>query len=263
MQHRDVREAIVVARADQTESKRLVAYLTANAKSAPTISELRSFLKARLADYMVPASFVMLEKFPLTPNGKVDRRALPAPDQIRPELEEAFVPPRNPVEQHLAEIWCRVLGLERVGVHDSFFDLGGDSILSIQIVSRANQAGLILSARQIFEHQTIAELAMAAGTAPAVQAAQGPVRGTSPLTAIQQRFVEHAFVDQHHFNQSVLLESSASLNAEWLKRAVDAVLAQHDALRLRFVKHDGPLAARGHHRRLSDHILSDGLVCPR
>ena len=237
VQHRDVREAIVVARADQTESKRLVAYLTADAKSAPTISELRNFLKARLSDYMVPASFVILERFPLTPNGKVDRRALPAPDLSRPELEEAFASPRTPTEQRLADIWCRVLGLERVGVHDSFFDLGGDSILSIQIVSRASQAGLQLSAKQLFENQTIAELALVVGTAPTIQADQGLVTGAAPLTAIQQWFFAQQFADPHHFNQSILLEARTALNAEWLQRAVGVLLAHHDALRLQFV-HD-------------------------
>src|SRR4030095_10664856 len=112
--------------------------------------------------------FVLLEALPLTPNGKVDRRMLPAPDGSRPELREAFEAPRTPVEQVLAQIWAAVLRLERVGVHDNFFGLGGDSILSIQAVARAHRAGLHLTPKQLFQYQTIAELAAMATPASAI-----------------------------------------------------------------------------------------------
>ena len=237
--HPGIRDAHVLAREDQPGAKRLVAYLTRTDEASPTVTELRDHLRDRLPAYMIPAAFLLLDSLPLLPNGKVDRRALPVPDQSRPELEEAFVPPRNPIEQRLAEIWCQVLGLERVGVRDNFFELGGDSILSIQIVSRANQAGLLLSARQLFEQQTIAELAAVVGASPAVHAVQGPVRGTAPLTAIQQWFFAQQFVDPHHFNQSVLLETREVLNGDWIQRAVESLLAHHDALRLHFVQDDG------------------------
>jgi len=236
-QHPGVRDAVVVAREDTPGLRRLVAYTVAQAEP-PGAANLRSHLKTSLPDYMVPTAFVALSALPRTPNGKVDRRALPAPDKTGPELEQAFVPPRNPVEQRLADIWCAVLGLPRVGVHDGFFELGGDSILSIQIVSRANRAGLHLTVRQIFEHQTIAELALVAGTSQAVQAQQGLVTGVAPVTAIQQWFFDQQFADPHHFNQSILLETHEALNPQWLERAVHALLRQHDALRLRFVKQD-------------------------
>ncbi|HET9359968.1 MAG TPA: amino acid adenylation domain-containing protein [Vicinamibacterales bacterium] len=236
--HSAVRDGIVLAREDQAGVKRLVAYLTAEGPP-PTVTELREHLRDRLPGYMIPAAFVVLDALPLLPNGKIDRRALPAPEQTRPELEEAFVPARTPIEQRLAGIWCRVLGLERVGVHDNFFELGGDSILSIQIVSRANQDGLRLSAKQVFEHQTIAELAAVAGTAPAVQAEQGRVTGGAPVTAIQQWFFDQQFAEPHHFNQAVLLDINEALDPDILRTAVDALLEQHDALRLRFVERDG------------------------
>jgi amino acid adenylation domain-containing protein/non-ribosomal peptide synthase protein (TIGR01720 family) len=235
--HTAVRDAIVLAREDQPGARRLVAYLTASGQ--PTVTELRDHLKSRLPGYMIPAAFVTLEALPRLPNGKIDRRALPAPDQTRPDLQDAFVAPRNPVERQLAEIWSQALGLQHVGVHDNFFQLGGDSILSIQIVSRANQQGLRLNARQLFEHQTIAQLATVTDIAPSVKADQSLVTGSAPLTAIQQWFFDQQFADPHHFNQAVLLETKEALDAAALQRAVDALLERHDALRLRFVEEDG------------------------
>jgi amino acid adenylation domain-containing protein/non-ribosomal peptide synthase protein (TIGR01720 family) len=234
-----VRDAVVLTNDDPARGKRLVAYVASDSRTRPSDVELRSHLQKHLPAHMVPAVFVMLDALPLTPNGKVDRRVLPAPEQARPELEEGFVPARNRVEQILVSIWCQVLGMEQIGVRDRFFELGGDSILSIQVVSRAKRAGLHLTARQIFEHQTVAELAAVAGTAPAIEADQGLVTGAAPLTAIQQWFFEQAFVDSHHFNQSVLLETRSALDPEWLRSAVDALLVHHDALRFRFARHDG------------------------
>jgi acyl carrier protein len=157
-----VRESIVLVREDQPGEKRLVGYVVLHQKQGLTIDELRSFLKQKLPDYMVPSAFVMLEALPLTPNGKVDRRSLPAPDQTRPELWEAFVAPRTPAEELLAGIWAEVLKLERVGVYDNFFDLGGHSLLAIQVVSRLRVAFQVeLPLRSLFEAPTIAGLAVA------------------------------------------------------------------------------------------------------
>ena len=140
--------------------KRLVAYVVANQNVVPSTSELRRFLKSKLPDYMLPSAFVFLDTLPLTPNGKFDRRALPAPDQIRPELDESFTAPHTPVEKTLAKIWAEVLKLEKVGVHDIFFDLGGHSLLATQVISRAREAfHLELSLRSLFESPTVAGLA--------------------------------------------------------------------------------------------------------
>jgi natural product biosynthesis luciferase-like monooxygenase protein/amino acid adenylation domain-containing protein len=157
--HPAVRQNVVIAMDGSAGDKRLVAYVVANEQPGPTIGELRSFLRDRLPYYMAPAAFVFIEALPLTSNGKLDRRALPAPGTVRPELDEAFVAPETPEEKALAEIWARVLGLERVGIDDNFFALGGDSIRSIQVLSGAQQSGLNFSLQQLFQHQTIRELA--------------------------------------------------------------------------------------------------------
>jgi non-ribosomal peptide synthase protein (TIGR01720 family) len=196
---------------------------------------LHHFLKQQLPEYMVPSVLVLLEALPLTPNGKIDRRALPAPDMARPEWSGALVSPRTPVEEQLAGIWADVLGLPQVGIHDNFFEVGGDSILSIQIIARANQAGLKLTPKQLFQHQTIAELAEVAGTGEANQAEQGLVTGEVLLTPIQRWFFEQELPQPHHWNQAMLLEVPPTLDMALLSQLVQQLLIHHDALRLRFV----------------------------
>ena len=137
--HPGIRDAVVVAREDVPGDKRLVAYLTANNGEAPKVSELRGLLRAKLPDYMVPAAFVTLARVPLTPNGKVDRKALPPPEQKSLENDESYVGPRTPTERLLTGIWSEVLGLKRVGVHDNFFELGGHSLLAVQLQSRVQK----------------------------------------------------------------------------------------------------------------------------
>ncbi len=160
-QHPAVREAVVLVREDVPNQKQLVAYIVPASGQEPTTNELRNFLKGKLPDYMVPSAFVMRHAFPLTPHGKVDRGALPAPDQSHPERTEIFVAPRNSVEEVLAEIWAEVLGLEQVGVHDDFFELGGHSLLATQAISRIREAFQIeLPLRSLFEAPTIANLAI-------------------------------------------------------------------------------------------------------
>ncbi|HKH43059.1 MAG TPA: amino acid adenylation domain-containing protein, partial [Thermoanaerobaculia bacterium] len=221
-----VREAVVAVR-----ENRLAAYVLGDVPA----DLLRQGLRERLPAYMVPATWVALPALPRTSSGKVDRAALPAPDLPRPEREPTA--PRTPEEEILASLWAEVLRLPRVGVHDNFFELGGDSILSLQIVSRARQAGLHLTPRQLFEYQTVAELAShaaAADSAGALRSAQGPVTGEVPLTPIQRWFLAQDFADLHHFNQALRLEPAEPLDPATLERALAAVVAHHDALRLRF-----------------------------
>ncbi|HEY4033886.1 MAG TPA: AMP-binding protein, partial [Ktedonobacteraceae bacterium] len=159
-QHPMVREAVVVIRETEVNAKQLVAYLVFQQGETPSQTALRSFVQQRLPEYMVPAIFVSLEILPLTPNGKRDRRALPIPNQIRSELNVAYVAPQTPVEEMLADIWIQVLGVKAVGIHDNFFTLGGHSLLATQVVSRIQttfQMGLSL--RQFFESPTIGDLA--------------------------------------------------------------------------------------------------------
>ena len=138
-QHPLVGETVVLAREDIPGDKRLVGYVAVDPYHPPTVSQLRRHLAARLPDYMVPSTFVLLDKLPLTPNGKVDRRALSAPAPSRPELEQAYVAPRTPLEQLLAHLWCEVLHLDGVGIHDNFFDLGGDSIKGAAFINKLQQ----------------------------------------------------------------------------------------------------------------------------
>jgi non-ribosomal peptide synthase protein (TIGR01720 family) len=187
---------------------------------------------------MIPAAFVMLEALPLTANGKVDRRALPAPEQSRGELE--YEAPRNEVEAQLAQIWSEVLKVERVGINDNFFELGGDSILSIQIVARGGQAGLQLTPRQLFQHQTIAALSSEVKTAHGESAAeQGTVSGAVALTPIQHWFFEQEMAQREHYNQAVLLRVPRETKAAVLQAVVEQLVAHHDALRLRFEFENG------------------------
>jgi acyl carrier protein len=134
--------------------------MVATAGSNPSASDLRSFLQNKLPDYMVPSAFVFLDSLPLSPSGKLDRKALPAPDHSRPELDDAFVAPRNPVEAILANIWAEVLNVEKVGIRDNFFNLGGHSLLATQVISRTRNAFSIeVPLHQMFDAPTIAEMA--------------------------------------------------------------------------------------------------------
>ena len=156
--HANVREAVVVARQDSPGEKRLVGYVVID--GAVEVSALRSFLKEKLPEYMVPSAFVFLESLPLTANGKVDPRALPAPSPGRPELEPTFMAPRTSTEEVLAKTWVEVLKLEKVGIHDNFFELGGHSLLATRMISRLRTVfGLDLPLRSLFERPTIASLA--------------------------------------------------------------------------------------------------------
>jgi amino acid adenylation domain-containing protein len=160
VEHEAVRETVVVAREDVPGERGLVAYVVTQPETAPGVTELRDHLRRSLPEYMQPAAFVMVDKLPLTPNGKIDRRALPAPDGTRPELGEVFVAPRTPAEERLAAIWAEVLRLERVGVHDNFFNLGGNSLLGTQITARVRDRFRVeLTLRSLFEAPTLAGLA--------------------------------------------------------------------------------------------------------
>ncbi|HEY9829956.1 MAG TPA: amino acid adenylation domain-containing protein [Stenomitos sp.] len=159
-QHPHVRETVVIAREDVPGDKRLVAYVVLARKDTSVLSDVRQFLKQKLPTYMMPAAFVMLEALPLTPNRKVDRKALPVPNQIRPDIEEPFVAPRTAIEQQLADIWQQVLGLEKVGIYDNFLDLGGHSLLATQIISRIREAFRIeVPLDSLLEEPTIAKQA--------------------------------------------------------------------------------------------------------
>ncbi|HHF0034150.1 TPA: non-ribosomal peptide synthase/polyketide synthase [Pseudomonas aeruginosa] len=232
LEHPWVREAAVLA----VDGRQLVGYVVLESESGDWREVLAAHLATSLPEYMVPAQWLALERMPLSPNGKLDRKALPAPEVS--VAQAGYSAPRNAVERTLAEIWQDLLGVERVGLDDNFFSLGGDSIVSIQVVSRARQAGLQLSPRDLFQHQNIRSLALAA-KAGAATTEQGPASGEVALAPVQRWFFERAIPNRQHWNQSLLLQARQPLDGDRLGRALERLQAQHDALRLRFREERG------------------------
>ncbi|MFV9652959.1 non-ribosomal peptide synthase/polyketide synthase [Pseudomonas citrulli] len=226
MQHPAVREAVVLVHG----GKQLVAYLVLEGE---TPTDLKAWLLGSLPEYMVPTHMVPLAKLPVTANGKLDRKALPLPDATP---QQAYIAPQDDLQKALAAIWSDVLGVEQVGLDDNFFELGGDSIISIQVVSRARQAGIRLSPRDLFQYQSVRSLALVAGFEHTAVIDQGPARGEVILTPVQQGFFAQAIPARHHWNQSLLLTPRERLEPARLEAALTQVINHHDALRLRFVQ---------------------------
>jgi amino acid adenylation domain-containing protein/non-ribosomal peptide synthase protein (TIGR01720 family) len=233
-----VANAVVLLREDATGAKRLLAFVV-TANSDVSVTDLRRLLERKLPDFMMPSTIVLRETLPLTPNGKVDRAALALAGNEAAVAERAFVEPRTPAERSLAEIWRNVLDLKRVGIHDNFFELGGDSIVSIQVIARAREAGLYLTLRQLFQNQTVAQLAAVVGSEPGPRSDQGLLSGNVPLLPIQRWFFEQEPVDAHRFNMASLVETPAGLDSSLLARVTRHLMTHHDALRLRFTQKGG------------------------
>jgi len=233
-QHPQVRETVVVINDDNFNKKYLVAYVVPQEENINSLDVFRDFLQQKLPEYMVPSHFIQLKALPLTANGKIDRKNLPAPNTIKPELEKTFVSPRTPVEITLAQIWSELLGIDKIGINDNFFQLGGDSIISIQAIAKANQHGLRLTPKQIFEHQTIAKLAAVAEINNTFTSEQGLVTGKVPLTPIQKSFFAQDLPEPHHWNQSILLELRRAINPKQLQETIAHLLQHHDILRSQF-----------------------------
>jgi amino acid adenylation domain-containing protein len=263
--HPAVREAVVMAREDKPGDpsaslltdpstslrieKRLVAYVVAEREPLPTTTDLRNFLKEKLPEYMVPAVFVLLDALPLMPNGKIDRRALPSPDRSRPELDKVFVAPRTPTEESLVEIWVQLLNIERVGVHDNFFDLGGHSLLATQLVSRMREAFQVeIPLRRLFEAPTVA------GLAESIEAARQagqlllappilpvPRNGDLALSFAQQRlwFFDQLEPGLSAYNIPAAVRFQGPLNLAALERSLNEIVKRHESLRTTFGKVDG------------------------
>ncbi len=226
-----VAQSVVVAHHD-TQGARLVGYVVGEAGADPGVQALRAALARDLPEYMVPQLIVVLDAMPLSPNGKIDRKALPEP---RFAASAEFEAPRGENETLLAGIWREVLGAAEIGRNDNFFELGGDSILSLQIVARARKAGMHITARQLFEHQTIAGLAeVVQSLAERAPHALQRAAGAQALLPIQARFFQSEVPRRHHWNQAVLLHADTALDAASLRQALDAALATHDAMRLRY-----------------------------
>ena len=247
--HPDVREAVVLARENQAGEKRLVAYLTTDRKTPLSTKELRDSLKNQLPEYMLPTAFVTLESFPLTPNRKVDRRALPEPEAMTNDLEETYVAPSTPQEEILVDIWSQLLGIARVGVHDNFFEQGGHSLLATQLVSRVREAFKVdVPVRTLFENPTVAGLAAAitatgrGGTKISLPPiARGSRTGAMPLSYAQQRLwlLDRMEPGNPNYNYPAGLRLSGRLNVQALNQSVNEIICRHDVLRATFSDHDG------------------------
>ena len=235
----DLHEAIVIPRRTSVGTVELLGYFT----SAEGIDSraVREHLRQALPAYMVPGHLIQLARMPLTPNGKVDKRLLPQPENIdAPERQVADLP-RGEVEAAIARTWADVLDRPSIGRLDNYFDLGGDSIRAIQIASRLRQAGWSLRVRDLFLHPTIADLAVivtpdanAAGT-PRIAVGRDDGYGDTPLAPVQAWFFAHHGGERHHFNQSVLLRSPGRIEAEALRRAIEAIWNRHEMFHARYV----------------------------
>jgi tyrocidine synthetase-3 len=225
-----LKEAVVVAKDDHGGSKYLIAYVTADSEVEQ--AAIREELSQLLPDYMLPSFIVQLDRLPVTPNGKVDRRALPDPDRTGGGAD-AYQAPDGEREQILAEIWQEVLGAHRIGTKDHFFQLGGDSIKAIQAAARLNKYGLRFEVRDLFRYPTIAELSQRLMLTDRV-ISQAAIEGEVPLTPIQHWFFENSFTDQHYWNQAELIYRPEGFDADMLHQVFLRLTQHHDALRLRF-----------------------------
>src|SRR5262249_52044248 len=239
-----VDECIVTAREDEPGDKRLVAYLTEKVESTISIADLRTSLKRKLPEYMVPSAFVILKAMPLTPNGKIDRRALPAPERSRSQLDSDFTAARTPIEEMTAGIWAELLGVEQVGVHDNFFELGGHSLLATQVISRLRDAFQIeLPLRTLFVSPTVAETAqkiashLEQGTSLETSEIEPISRdGELPLSFAQQRlwFLDQLETGSSSYNMPAAVRLKGVLKADALEQSFREIVRRHEVLRTTF-----------------------------
>ncbi|QFY82157.1 amino acid adenylation domain-containing protein [Bacillus subtilis] len=227
-----VKEAAVLARTAQTGSTELFGYISV--KAGTNAEQVRSLLARSLPNYMIPAYIIEMETLPLTSNGKLNRKALPEPNFTS---KQTYAPPRNDLEDQLVLIWQEVLGIQRIGIEDSFFELGGDSIKALQVSARLGRYGLSLQVSDLFRHPKIKDLSPFIRKSERI-IEQGPVQGDVPWTPVQQWFFSQDIEERHHFNQSVMLFHSGRLSENALRPALKKLAEHHDALRMVY-RNDG------------------------
>ncbi|WP_165777511.1 non-ribosomal peptide synthetase [Amycolatopsis antarctica] len=231
-----VRRAVVTVREDVPGAKRLVGYLVLEKSALTGTAGLRRLLADRLPDYLIPASYVVLDAIPLTRNGKVDFGALPIPGPDE-DTDGGYVAPLDDVEQTLSDIWSEVLGVEHVGTRDNFFDLGGDSILSLRVVAAARQRGIAVTSKDLFVRQTVGDLA---GTVRAVELfVPGEADGPAELLPVQEWFLGNHPVHPERFSQWARIDLLDAIDVDALRAALRSLVRSHESLRLRLCRQDG------------------------
>ncbi|WP_052019919.1 non-ribosomal peptide synthetase [Paenibacillus sp. JCM 10914] len=234
-----VRNAAAIVREGEQGNKQIVAYLETEPDLDTDTLLIRSYSQEKLPNYMIPAVFIVMDRLPLTPNGKINRKMLPLSIGVTEGNTVAYVPPRSEREKSLADVWSRVLRIQLIGMNDNFFGLGGDSLLVIQVVAKAFESGIQITPKQMFEHQTISELAKVSVLLSESNETEVILTGEMPLTPIQHWFFEQQHEDFHHWNQSIMLEIKTSVNQKLLEKCIQHLLLQHDILRVRFEQRDG------------------------
>ena len=243
--HPGVAECVVVPHEPAPGDRRLVAYVVPRpGGDALSAGDLRQFIGHELPSYLVPAAFVELDALPLNANGKIDRARLPAPGAARIETGAGYAAPRSAVQRKLVDIIAAAVGVERLGIHDNFFEVGGDSILAIQVVARARDEGIELEPFDLFVHPTVALLADAATVGPVIDAEQGEVVGPVTPAPMQRWFALSGIEEPHHWNTSVLVEPRTPVTPGAIRTAVERLLAHHDGLRQRILLAGGRTRAR-------------------
>ncbi|MGF7047828.1 amino acid adenylation domain-containing protein/non-ribosomal peptide synthase protein (TIGR01720 family) [Paenibacillus sp. DS2015] len=234
LQHDCIQEAIVVAREENPgQPGGLYAYYVASDPAELTISGLRSFISEQLPNYMIPSYFIQLEQFPITSNGKIDRKALPLPDgSLHTETE--YAAPTNEIEEALVHVWSEVLGVQSIGIRDNFFELGGDSIKAIQVASRLSSYEFTFEMKDLFSNPTIETLSTYVKAKDYQPVEQGPVTGNVPLTPIQDWFFQGYKEEPFHYNQAVMLHHPEGIDVEKLSAVFERIVLHHDALRMRY-----------------------------
>lgn len=226
--HEEVQDAVVIAKTDQRGSKYLCAYVVCQGEDV--LPRLRSFLKKHLPDFMIPAFFLLIDKVPLTHNGKLDRQALPEPNEITSYAQE-YIAPRTPLEETLCHVWKEVLGVEQVGIHHNFFVLGGDSIKAMQAAARAERFGLSLLVQDIFQYQTVAELSECVKVIQK-NADNSLVTGEFGLVPLQSWLIESAKDTLQHRNLAFMIYRKEGFGEERVKQIFTKIVEHHDALRI-------------------------------
>jgi amino acid adenylation domain-containing protein len=241
-QYLGVRETVVIVSEDSANSQRIIAYVVPQKEQTLAISELRSFLKSKLPNYMIPAVFIILEAIPLTANGKVDRKALPTLNIVRPELEKTYIEPQTKVEKELANIWAEVLNLEKIEINENFFELGGHSLLATQVISRIHKTfDIELPLRRLFEFPTVTQLAKKIEEKKLSAKPASPIQRVSrkmelPLSFAQQRlwFLHQLDPSSYTYNGSSALLLKGSLNVQALEQSIHEIVRRHEILRTYF-----------------------------